>query len=101
MTPDDPTQWVPAAYCTADYMAEWGKDPHVSASSYEFDIQFQSTTANEELGIVVTEESGSWTDSSGKIMTTWQGSRLIYFAAPLRSSGDSWACIGGTQETRR
>lgn len=82
-------------------MWEWGKDPHVNASSYEFDIQFQSTTANEELGIVVTEESGSWTDSVGKIMTTWQGSKLIYFGAPLRSSGDSWACIGGTQETRR
>ena len=88
---DDPTDWIPAAYCTADYMAEWGKDPAVNSSTYQFDVNFLSTNANDELGIVVTEDSGSWTDTDGKTMATWDRTRMIYFAARLDAE---WRLVG-------
>ena len=30
---DDPTDWIPEAYCTSDDMAKWGKDSHVNSSA--------------------------------------------------------------------
>ena len=88
---DDPADWIPAAFCTAEYMQEWGKDPHVNSSTYEFDVKFLSTKANDELGIVVTEDSGSWTDADGKTMAAWSNTRNIYFAA-LREA--EWRLVG-------
>jgi hypothetical protein len=55
----------------------------VNSSTYLYDVSFLSTSATEELGIIVTEESGSWKDKDGKTLTTWEHAKMVYFAANI------------------
>ena len=87
----DPSDWIPGAYCTRDYMMEWGKNEEVNTSTYEYDIRFASTRANDELAIVVTEETGSWTKADGTSLGRWEKAQTVWFVA---DTAEGWRIVG-------
>ncbi|MEM6992274.1 MAG: nuclear transport factor 2 family protein [Myxococcota bacterium] len=88
---DDPKVWTPGAYCTRDYMMEWGKSEEVNTSTYAFEVEFLSTRANDELALAVAAESGSWTKADGTSLGIWDGAVTVWFAAKI---GADWKISG-------
>ena len=88
---DDPQDWTPGAYCTSDYMMEWGKNEDVNTSTYDSNVRFLSTKTNEELAVLVTEDSGRWTKADGTLLSEWQETTVVWFLAKL---SDTWKITG-------
>jgi len=78
----DPLDWMPGAFFTREAMEQWGSIPPPAGAEYRNGMEILCTRVREDLGVVVTCESGCW-EADGGTLQRWEGDVNVWFVGRL------------------